>query len=72
MSNCFATPWTVVYQALLTLGFSRQDYKSGLSFPSPEDPSNPGIEPMSSMSPAPAGRFFSTAPPGKPPISGLV
>ena len=70
MSNSFVTPWTVAHQALLSMGFSRPDYRSGLPFPSPGDLSNPGIEPMFPMSPALAGRFFSTAPPGKPPNSG--
>ena len=42
------TPWTVVYQASLSIGFSRQEYWSGLPFPSPGDLPNPGIEPWSS------------------------
>ena len=41
----FATPWTVAYQASPSMGFSRQEYWSGLPFPSPEDLPNPGIEP---------------------------
>ena len=40
----FATPWTVAYQALPPMGFSRQEYWSGLPFPSPGDLPNPGIE----------------------------
>ena len=40
----FATPWTVAYQASLSIGFSRQGYWSGLLFPSPGDIPNPGIE----------------------------
>ena len=43
----FATPWTVAYQSPLSMGFSRQEYWSGLPFPSPEDLPNPGIEPGS-------------------------
>ena len=43
----FATPWTVAYQALPSLGFSKQEYWSGLPFPSPGDLPNPGIEPGS-------------------------
>ena len=43
----FATPWTVTYQALRSMGFSRQEYWSGLPFPSPGDLPNPGIEPGS-------------------------
>ena len=42
-----ATPWTVAYQAPPSMGFSRQDYWSGLPFPSPEDLPDPGIEPRS-------------------------
>ena len=41
------TPWTVACQASLTMGFSRQEYWSGLPFPSPGDLPNPGIEPRS-------------------------
>ena len=41
----FATPWTVTYQASPSMGFSRQEYWSGLLFPSPGDLSDPGIEP---------------------------
>ena len=43
----FATPWTVAYQALPSMGFSRQEYWSGFPFPSPGDLPNPGIEPGS-------------------------
>ena len=38
----FTTPWTVAYQAPLSMGFSRQEYWSGLPFPSPGDLPNPG------------------------------
>ena len=41
----FATPWTAAYQAPLSMGFSRQEYWSGLPFPSPRDLPDPGIEP---------------------------
>ena len=58
----FATPWTVAYQAPPSMGFARQEYWSGLPFPAPGDFPNPGIEPAS---PALAGRFFKTVPPGK-------
>ena len=44
--------WTVAYQAPLSMGFSRQQYWSGLSFPSPGDLPNPGIKPKSPVSPA--------------------
>ena len=43
----FVTPWTVAYQAPLSIRFSRQEYWSGLPFPSPGDLSDPGIEPRS-------------------------
>ena len=64
----FATPWTVAHQAPLFMEFSRKEYWSGLSFPPPGDLSNPGIQPSSLVSPALAGRFFTTAPLGKPTI----
>ena len=60
-SNSFVTPWTVARQAPLSMGFSRQCW-SGLLFPSPGDLPNPGIEPVS---PALAGEFLPTVPPGK-------
>ena len=41
----FVTPWTVAYQAPLSMGFSRQEYWSGLPFPSPGEFPDPGIEP---------------------------
>ena len=43
----FATPWTVTYRVLRSMGFSRQEYWKGLPFPSPGDLPNPGIEPGS-------------------------
>ena len=62
-------PWTVAHQIPLSMGFSRQEYWSGVPFPSPGDLSNPGIEPASLVSPALASGFFTTEPPGKPPSS---
>ena len=53
------TPWTVAHQAPLSMGFSRQEYWSGLPFPPPEDLPHPGIELVSLTSPALAARFFS-------------
>ena len=47
MSDSFATPWTVAHQAPLSMGFPRQEYWSGLPFPSPGDPPDPGMEPSS-------------------------
>ena len=56
-------PWTVARQAPLSMGFSRQEYWSGLPFPSPGDLSDPRIEPTSPASPALAGGFFLTTEP---------
>jgi len=50
------------------MGFHRQEYWSGLPFPSPEDVPDPGIELMSPASPALAGGNFTTEPPGKPTV----
>ena len=61
----FATPWTVADQAPLSMGFPRQEYWSGLPFPSPGDLPDPGIEPTS---PALGGGFFTTEPLGKPQV----
>ena len=54
----FVTPWTIAYQAPLSMGFSRQEYWSGLPCPPPGDLSDPGIKPSSLMSPTLAGRFL--------------
>ena len=62
----FATSWTVAHQASLFMEFSRQEYWSGISFPTPRDLPDPGIEPTSAASPALAGGFSTTEPPGKP------
>ena len=59
----FAVPWTVACQATLSLGFSRQEYWSRWSFPSPGDLPDPE---MKLVSPVLAGGFFTTEPPGKP------
>ena len=58
--------WTLACQAPLTMAFSRQEYCSGYSFPSPGIKPDLGIEPMSFISPQLAGRFFTTEPPGRP------
>lgn len=63
LSN-FMIPWTIAYQAPLSI-FSRQEYCSELSFPSPEDLPNPGFELISVASPALVGWFFTTEPLGK-------
>ena len=65
------TPWTVAHQAPLSVAFSRQEYWSGLPFPSPGDLPDPGIEPVSLAYPALAGRFFTSESPGKPLVDGF-
>ena len=55
------TPWTLAHQAPLSMGFSRQEYQSGLPCPPPGKLPNPGIEPKALPSPALAGRFFTTS-----------
>ena len=62
----FETPWTAAHQAPLSVEFSRQEYWSGLPFPTPGDLPDPEIEPVSLASPALADGFFTTAPVGKP------
>ena len=58
----FATPWTVAHQASRSMGFSRQEYWSGVPFPSPGDFPDPGIE---SGSPALQADTLPSEPPGK-------
>ena len=65
----FAAPWTIPGQAPPSMEFSRQEYWSGLPVPSPGDLSNPGIEPASLVSPALAGRFFTTCATWEAPLS---
>ena len=57
----FVTPWTVAYQALPSRRFSRQEYWSGVPFPSPGGLPDPGIEPVAS-----ALQALPSEPPGKP------
>ena len=57
----FLTLWTIAHQAPLSMGFSRQEYWSGLPCPPSGDLPDPGNEPMSLMSPALAGGFFTTS-----------
>ena len=59
----FATLWTIAHQAPLSMGFSRQEYWSGLPFPSPGELPDPGIEPRS---PALQADALTSEPPGKP------
>ena len=61
-ARLFATPWTAVHQAPLSMRFSRQGYWSGLPFPSPGDLPNPGIE---LWSPALQADALPPEPPGK-------
>ena len=64
MSDSFATPMDCSPPGSLTMGFPRQEYLSGLTFPSPGDLANPGIEPSSST--LAGGFYFTSEPPGKP------
>ena len=57
------TLWAIARQAPLSMGFFKEEYWSGLPFPSPGDLPDPGIEPVS---PALVDRFFTTEPPGTP------
>ena len=59
------TLWTVAHQPPLSIGFSREEYWSGLPFPPPRNLPNPGIEPASPESLAVADRFSTTEPPGE-------
>ena len=59
----FVTPWTVAYEASPSMGFSRQEYWSGLPFPFPGDLPDPGIEPRS---PTLEAEALTSEPPGKP------
>ena len=64
----FVTLWTIGYQVPLSIGFSREEYWSGLPCPSPGDLLNPGINPVSFMSPA-LGELFATSATGEALIS---
>ena len=57
----FGTLWIVARQAPLSMEFSRQEYWSGLPFPSPGDLPDPGSQRISLLSPALADRFFTTS-----------
>ena len=57
----FATAWTVALQAPLSVGFSRQEYWSGLPYPPPGDLPHPGIEPLSPSVSCTAGTSFTTS-----------
>ena len=64
--------WTVACQATLSVGFSREEYWSGLTFPTPEGLFDPGIQLTSLMSPALAGGFFTTSATWEPYIHSAV
>ena len=68
----FETLWTVAIQAPLSMGFSRQEFWSGLPCPPPEDRPDPGTEPTSLMSPSLAGGFFTTSDTWKALVHGLL
>ena len=61
----------VAHQAPLSMGFSRQEYWSGLPFPFPGHLLDPGIKPVSLMSPALVARFFTAEPHGKPELGRM-
>ena len=61
----FCNPMDCSPQAPLSMEFSRQEYQSGLPFPTPGDLPDPWIKSTFLMPPVPAGGFFSTASPGK-------
>ena len=65
ISDFFVTSWTIASQVPLSMGFPRQEYQSGLPFPSPGNLPDAGIKPMSLASPSLACGFFTTVPPGK-------
>jgi len=65
----FVTTWTATHHVHLPMRYSRQQFWSELPFPSPGDLPNPEIEPTPLISPAWAGRFFSTESPGKLPAN---
>ena len=64
----FATPWTVAFQASLSIGFPKQQYWSGSPFSSLGDLPNPGIKLNSPVAPAFIGGLFITEPPEIPEI----
>ena len=61
----FGIPWTITLQILLSMGYSRQEYWSGLPLPIPRHLPIPGIKPVTPVAPAPAGRSFTAKARGK-------
>jgi len=72
VSKSLRTLRPVARRAPLSMGFSRQEYWSGLPFPPPGDLPNPQMEPAAIVSPALAGRFFTAEAPGKPSLHSRV
>ena len=70
-ARLFVTLWTVAHQAPLSIGFSRQEYWSGLPCLPLGDLTNPGIEPTSPVSPTLQADALPTEPPRKPLLTGL-
>ena len=68
----FATQWTITHQTPLTMEFSRQEYGRGLPFPPPGYLPDSGIKSASTVSPALTSRYYTTMPPGKPPVIVMV
>ena len=62
-------PYTVACQTPLSMGFSRQEYWSGLPFPTPGDLPDPGIKSVSLVYPEFEGRLFTIVPPGEPKVA---
>ena len=71
-AQSFVTLWTVAYQAPQSMGFSRQENWSGLPCPPLGDLPNVGIKPVSLMSPALAGEFFTTSATWEAPRRGMA
>ena len=70
LHNCVqpsVTLWAIAHQTPVSMGFPRQEYWSGLPFPSPSDLPDPRMEHTSPESPLVVHKFFTTMPPGKPP-----
>ena len=70
LSDSFSTPWTVACQAPLSMEFSRKEYRSGLPFPPTGDLPRSGLKPISPVSSALAGKFFTSVPYGKVNVLG--
>ena len=71
-SRLTASPWTVAHQAPLAMEFSRQEYWSGMLFPSPGDLPTSGIKPTSLVSPALSSRFLTASATWEAPMMNLL